>query len=200
VVKTTYDLSQVHASLGMRGQRALPNVDPTRLDQVIVVGDMSQSFGAQAFEARAIASITKFTLPAVYGIAQVFSQAPGGIVVERVDLFAIRQPGGAPARSLDMRVGVPTDTVSEQPTANIQNVGGSAIVSRVVAADILGGGSLPANTFVRAILDDSGLKTFENFGWFIQGGQVFEVAANNDDADIQVNVQWREIPQAPGSQ
>jgi len=199
MAQTTYDLSQVHASLGMRGQRALPDVDPTRLDQVIVVGDMSESFGAQAFEARAISSIRVFDIPLFHAIAQLFSSAAGGIVVERVDITANDGTTGAPRGAVAMRVGVPTATVSPSPT-NIQQVGGAPAVSRVVGANILGGGSLPANTFVLVILDDLGQKTWENFGWFIAPGLAFEVAVINLVTQLTATVQWREIPQAPGSQ
>lgn len=199
MAKTTYDLSAVHSSLGVKGQQSLPNIDPLQLDQVIVVGDVSSSFGAQRFESRGISSIRVFDIPNFHAIAQLFSSAAGGIVVERVDISAVDGTSGAPRGAVAMRVGVPTETVTPSPT-NIQQVGGAPAVSRVVAANILGGGSLPANTFVLVILDDLGQKTWENFGWFIPPGLVFEVAVVNLVTQLTATVQWREIPQSAGSQ
>jgi len=193
---TTFGTSALLRSIGAISQRN-PKIDTAVMTQVLVVGDLSKSFASQRFESRGISSITKTNIPAFHAIAQLLSNAPGGVVVERVDIFAVDGATGVPRQSVAMRVGPQTATVTPSAT-NIQQVGGAPVSSIVVAADIAGGGPLPVNTFVTVLLNDEGQKVWDNFGWFIASGLAFEVAARNADTQLTAVVQWREIPQSAG--
>jgi len=191
--QTTFDLSQIQRALGMRTGVSLPAMEAGKLVQTMVVGDMSRSFAAEQFEARGFSTGIGINDPLNQSCAQIIANAAGGIVIERVDIQAT-DGLNVPRERCGIRVGFPT-TLTAPVDGITFNVGGSPVSSIVI-----GGSFLVLSPNCRVQLDARGLKTFENFSWFIASGSAFEVSSLQFDTVMVVNIQWREIPQAPGSQ
>jgi len=191
--QTTFDLSQIQRALGMKTGVSLPAMEAGKLVQTMVVGDMSKSFAAEQFEARGFATGFASFHATQFSFAQIIANAPGGIVIERVDIKA-NDPLNVPIDQIGIRTGFPTGLLG--PIDGITfNVGGAPLSSKVT------GGNHPVRpTEAIVALDAIGHKTFENFSWFIPSGSAFEVGTRQVNEVVIVNMQWREIPQAPGSQ
>ena len=191
--QTTFDLSQIQRALGIKTGVSLPSMESGELVQTMVVGDMSKSFAAEQFEARGFSTGIAVNNLLNQSYIQIIANAAGGIVIERVNIKG-ESALGAPIARCGIRVGFPTILTTPQP-GNTFNVGGSPISSAVI------GGHFPVLPVVaRVDLDSLGTKTYENFSWFIASGSAFEITSHQLDTVMIANIQWREIPQAPGSQ
>jgi len=191
--QTTYDLSQVHSALGMKEGNALPSVDGGAMVQTIVVGDMSKTFGAQQFEGRGYCTAIGAATAAQEAACDLLSLSAGGVVLERIDLRC-EDSFGNPASQCGFQVlpaKTPLDTVFG--AVLVFNVGGVPVQSFPEGGAIIVGGT-------RALinLNAIGQKTFENFGWFIPSGGVFRTLGPINH-NLWLTMQWRELPQAPGS-
>lgn len=189
-IPTTYDLSRIQRALGAKSSYAQPFFANEFLYPMLVVGDMSRSFGPEQFEARAYANMGGNAGPLEEPVTALTSVSPGGIVIERVDIAS--ETSGVPDSSVRFDLDVPRSLLGEFAPFIFQ-VGGVPVTSLPV------GGRQLTQGLVRALvqLDDFGQKTFENFQWFIPSGSTFYVIGDPDSL-LSVSVQWREIPQAPG--
>ncbi len=200
-VPTTFDMSRIQNALGAKSGASQPSFANEVLFPLLVVGDMSDSFGAQKYEARAFAdfSFNATPFPAERAVMRLTALSPGGIVIERVDVTA--HDGGAPSTP-DILAEMFVTTVV-QPAINntgttpvvIINVGGVPVRSFGVSGSFIGG---PVSASFD--LDAFGQKTYENFGWFVPSGAFFQMQAGPAGGVLHVQVQWREIPQAAGGQ
>lgn len=192
---TTFDLSAVYRALGVRSPNTNVILDTERLTPTIQIADMSRSFAPEAFESRAVSTIVGANVAAEFTICQINSIAPGGIVIERVDLRAATSALVALPQT-SMQIGAPL-TLNNIITPTILNVGGSPVTSTVQAGSL---GAVPGTTIFVNLDPANGLKTFENFGWFIPSASSFRLVALGLNEFQWLQVQWREIPQARGQQ
>jgi len=189
---TSFDTRVLQRSLGVRDGPDLPGLDMNRLDPVIIVGDVSKNFAAQQFEARAFGQSTIANIALEVSVVQLTVNAPGGAVIERVDIRAF-DIALVPEESVGLRVGAPDGTLNNQVNGTAFDVGGSPTNSFLE-----GGTRLLPGVLAQIFLDAVGQKTFENFGWFVPSGSSLQIVSEIDRL-LFVNIQWREIPQAPGA-
>lgn len=193
---TSFDTSQARRSLGVNRGVDIPGIEP-ELRQIVLMADMSDSFGAQRFEARGFGSTFRAAIVNQFVVSQLISNASGGIVIERVDVFA--HTGVTPHEQVTMVVQDRNITIQEPvpSSGEVVNVGGSEVNSQLNSFGTL---LIPPTNRVFVNLDPTGRKTLDNFGWFIRPGFAYQVHTNlfGLGVEMAVEMQWREIPQSPG--
>jgi len=190
---TTFDLSAAYRSLGVRSPNTNVKLNTELLTPTVQVADVSRSFAPEAFEARGVCTIVAGNVAAENSICQINSNAPGGIVIERVDIRGATAALAAVDQTT-MEVGAPL-ALNNIVVPTILDVGGTPVRSTVEAGSLI----TILTTFVN-LEPASGLKTFENFGWFIPSASSFRIGSLLVNNFLWLQVQWREIPQARGQQ
>jgi len=188
-VPTTFDLSRVQRALGAKSGFAQPFFANEFLYPLLVVGDMSRSFGPEQFERRGVVSNNAVSTVPNPGVAQLIAIAPGGIVIETVNFFSTN-----PLTIAFCSVQTPPRTVLNPQTPDVFNVGGDPVQSIST-----GGDTATVIAGAQFHLDADAQKTIDELGWFVPTGSAFEVLCSLAfPEELLVTVQWREIPQAPG--
>jgi len=188
---TSFDTRVLQRSLGVRDGPDLPGLDMAALQPTILVGDTSKNFASQQFEARAFGTVTRANIALEVSVAQLVVNAPGGVVVERIDIQA-RDAVGVAEESVGLQV-APPSTLNNLVAGIVQPVGGTPTESV-----LRGGTRLLPGVLSQIFLDAIGQKVFENFGWFVASGSTLNIVSEIDRL-LFVTIQWREIPQAPGA-
>lgn len=164
------------------------------IQPVAIYADVSQSVASEVFEARAITSIV---LPAYAGL-EIFSIAPGGIVIEEIDArmdatgglpalgvnIATAQAGGATLTKLDVG-GVATASVVRQLGAALPF--GAVLVWKVDF--ITGGGASIYSLSNRTRM------------WVPSGQyfQLFPIGLGAAPSNVSIHVGWRELADVQGA-
>jgi len=183
---SSFDTSAALRSLGVNRGADIPSINLGDLDQTIMIADLSRSFAQQRFEARGFGTGIRTGIAAEFSVVQLNVNAPGGAVIERIDINPEAVPGGA---SVGLNIG-PRNTLNNVLPGVIAQVGGSPLNST------LEGGSTLAVLLVATVIVVGAEKTYEDFGWFVPSGSSFFVTTSNGNIDLFVTIQWRELPQS----
>jgi len=192
---TTFDLSAAYRALGVRSPNTNVTLNTDLLTPTVQVADVSRSFSPESFESRGVSTIVAANVAAENSICQIRSIAPGGIVVERVDIRAATAALVALPQT-NLQVGAPI-ALNNIVTPDRLNVGGTPVASEVQAGSLA---VFPSDLIFINLDPASGLKTFENFGWFIPPNQALRLISTGINEIQWFQIQWREIPQARGQQ
>jgi len=184
---TSLDTSAALRSIGVNRGTDLPALQ-TGLQQVIVMSDLSKNFAQQQFEARGFATAVIAASVPNLSICQLIVNSPGGVVIERIDIFS-EDAVPVPALRCGFQTGQ-RQTFIGPTNAQVIDVGGVATRSILEQGHIL----IPGTIAIIELTD--GFKTFENFGWFIPSGSVMRVQTAIPDTALTCTIQWRELPQA----
>jgi len=201
---TTFDLSQVYKSLGVRSPNTNVELDTSQLTPVIVMADMAQSFSPEQFQARGVSSIIGDFANDEFGTCELRSLGAGGIVIERLEV-STESDAVAAEDQTQLFLGTTPETIVSPVVPEILQIGGENARSTVVGGHTVAGHT-PIGVQVQfpIVRNDISFGRFEiPFNWFIAPGQFFVVQNNAGPANagtLTVNIQWREIPQARGQQ
>jgi len=188
---TTFGTSSLLRSLGVQSQEN-PQIDPSQMIETVLVADLSKSFANQQFEARGVAS-ADISSVAQRVFWEIKSNAPGGIVIESVNVFLTDNVSAPLTETFLMSRGVPALELVQVPVTRIINVGGADVASLLFVGSM--GAALPDSVQVQTV---DGVFRNDTFNWFVPSGDFFIVATEVVDRNLFTLVQWREIPQAPG--
>lgn len=189
--QTTYAISQLISSLGVKGGR-LPGVSLSTYQPVLVMGDFSRTLAAEPLEARGLSGEYMNGALIKVGMAQIHSLAPGGIVIERMRIGQTEYTG----RRTPIFIGLPTVSVINEFDADVLNIGGRAVRSTVQYGRDTFYNGCPLAGFVT---DQVGrTAAFDEFRLYVPPGGRLLVQSGLTDQPLSFMFVWREIPEPAG--
>jgi len=186
---STFNITAAQRALGIRSPIVNPDFSP-EIVQTVQMADVSKSFAAEAFEARAVGT----TGAAAAAATELHAIAPGGIVIERLTL----SERVVPPVGIFIEVRATSNLNAVSFISNKMDVGGSLTNSTLRQSILPGPGVLP--NFVRIETDPDGFFDLSDISWFVPAGNFLTCSIQAPAVDLYVEVQWREIPQPQGAQ
>jgi len=197
----SYNISSALRAFGIRDQRVIPNLG-AELTPTVSLGEL-ETFAPEVIEARGIV-LGKMAVsgPVASVLIQILSVAPGGIILENVNMIPDAPP--APGSSFYLMTG-PTEPAVGFATFNFPpwTIGGQALSTVVESAGPIpgfvavpvGGSSTPILPWPFPSMAEPGLlgRVWVPPSWW------FAAVSFDCNVEIELCVRFREIPQAQGA-
>lgn len=191
--------------LGLKGG-ALPTLGAESIVPVMIYGDASESIASELVEARGAVHVFRPFLAVTYGVFEIQSLAPGGIVIESLILVAAETfapvVGIAPVFTISLGARVTTGAASLSQFANI---GGERCVSLLFSENIGPGFPVPiTNEQAQFPLVNFEQRVADAWQWvqfpsriYVPPGQ-FAAFVGPFEEPVQMGLVWRELADIQG--